>query len=588
MMRFFSLVLFSVFFAAKILAVDSYEVQFEGITRQETLDLLQSVSQSVKLKNSPPPTNAGLKRRAEADIPNFVKVLHSQAYYNAQIDYEIDFKTDPTQIYFKVIEGPIYPINRFTIIPVSSDDGFPYEEILLDDLGICLGDPALPKTILEAKEYLNEYMANKSYPLFTIHEQKVIANQQTKSVDVILKVDSGPSCVFGQVAIQGNQNVCSDFFNKKIAWLAGDTYDPCLIEKTQREIEATGLFSNVAISNATHTVNGTEIPITLEVVEDKHRSIGAGLSYTTELGPGLVAEWEHRNFCGMGERLSLKTGLWSRYQDGIIRYLKPDFLQRKQDLILTTEFQHEKTDAFSAHTVNVSAIIERQLTDCTRISFGGMYTHLLDTHSDNNRTFNLLKAPMQLRWTNANNLLDPTDGQVFHFKIVPSVQIIHPKFGYCVGTFIGSFYQPLTCDHEWVFATKITLGSILGSARRTIPPSERFYAGSESLLRGYRYLRVSPLGKHRRPIGGRSMMIYSFELRWRQTETLGWVIFYEVGNVYAEIFPKINHKVLQSTGLGFRYHTPVGPLRLDLAFPLNPRKHVDHHYQIYLSVGQAF
>src|SRR5262249_18262594 len=135
-----------------------------------------------------------------------------------------------------------------------------------------------------------------------------------------------------------------------------------------------------------------------------------------------------------------------------------------------------------------------------------------------------------------------------------------------------------------------------------IPPPERFFAGSDGLLRGYRYLTVSPLNKEREPIGGRSMLIGAFELRWRLTKKWGLVGFYDIGNVYSQSVPDLSRKQLQSVGVGIRYHTLVGPIRLDVAFPLDRRHDIKirdkhsgghHHthdptYQIYFSIGQSF
>ena len=114
------------------------------------------------------------------------------------------------------------------------------------------------------------------------------------------------------------------------------------------------------------------------------------------------------------------------------------------------------------------------------------------------------------------------------------MQILKTQFAYCINTVTGTIYIPLRSDKRLVLAAKASLGSILGEKRHTIPPSERFYAGNENMLRGYHYMTVSPLRGHE-PLGGRSMMIYSLETRLRTTETLGWVLFYDFGNVYKTI-----------------------------------------------------
>lgn len=572
-----------------LFAVEEYKVDFSGINDPDALTLLKSISKTVEMEETPPSTNAGLKRRAEADIPILIQALHSLAYYNAKVEVEIDFETQPSIVAFKIETGPIYPLSSFEIVPADplNPGTFPYNEIDLEDLGITLGQPAFPKNILEAEELLILRMEKLGYPLAKVENREVIADQATHTIHVILHVSSESLCYFGGVTFKGHERVSPQFFEKKIAWSQGDVYDPYKVERTQNALETSGLFSSISITHGPNVTDEGLVPIEIEVLESKHRSIGAGVGYSTDNGFGVLGEWEHRNISGRGEKISIKTLIAQRLQEGTVAYVIPDFCRPKQDLIWLTEFQRQTTKGYHASSYSFSGIIERQVSDHTRFSYAGMFKRLRETRSDNNGSFNLIKAPFQLRWTNTNNILDPTQGRSFNIKIVPSLQIHKPQFAYCINTITGSIYIPLRSDERLIFAAKATLGSIFGEKRHTIPPSERFYAGNENLLRGYHYMTVSPLNHHE-PIGGRSMMIYSLEARLRATETFGWVLFYDFGNVYENYLPQFDKKILQSAGFGLRYNTPVGPIRLDFAVPLYRRRHIDESFQFYLSIGQAF
>lgn len=585
----FSLILFAVVISTvKGYADEPYQVQFVGSLCPELYPLLNSGSELVALQNSPPATLAGLKHRAEADIENFLKVLHSQAYFNAQIQLDYDFSQCPAIVFVNIDPGPVYPLSGFSIVPSDQCHPFPYEMICLSDLGIILNFPVTPKSILNAEEALLYLMARWGYPLASVVEREVLADQEHQAIAVRLHVDSGPAAFFGETTITGLCSVREEFLRKKIAWQPGYFYNPLYVEQTQNAIEATGLFSSITIDHADSTTDDQQLPMEIDVIESKHRSIGWGLTYSTDWGPGVTAEWEHRNIGGMGEKLSLDADVWQALQRAKLLYVKPDFLRPAQDFLWIGEALHDKTKGFHESSFSISGIIERQLNHHVRISYGGMYKILRDTRSVPNGKYNLLKSPFYIRISNVNDIIDPTYGGTIHMKIIPTWQFLNKQFAYCINTITFTNYTPITWDHKYVLATRASFGAIWGSSRRTIPPSERFYEGNDNNLRGYRFLTVSPLNRHNKPIGGRSMMTYSLELRVRATENFGWVAFYDFGNVYSNVVPQINKRILQSIGYGLRYLTPVGPLRLDLAIPLQPRRHLDHRFEVYLSIGQAF
>lgn len=566
-----------------------YELFFKGVQDPELLKLIQSSSQLEKLKKSPPPTLLGLKRRAEGDVTNIIQALHSQAYYDAKVHFSID---PPSRVTVIIQTGPIYPFASFNIQYLQngkevSENILP-SPICLQDLKVQLGQPALPEIILAAEDTLLDELNLQGFAFASIKKRDTFADQQAKNVIVWLDVETGPLTYFGPLKVTGLERIKETFFYKKLRWYQGSLYNPKAIEKTQEALELSGLFRSVNITHAEEPIEKNLVPIEIAVVESKQRSIGFGLNYTTSLGPGFSAEWEDRNILGEGQKLSIRSNIWRKLQEGEITYLIPDFGRQNQNLIWLFEHQKEHTKSFTENSFSFSGTIERKINEHLRISYGGMYKRLRSQRSDFNGIFDLLKIPLQMRWSNADNILEPTKGGTLQIKTIPSLQIFKPQFAYCINTLTGTLYQSLTKDKRHVFAVKLMLGSIFGANKREIPPPERFYAGSESTLRGYHYLTVSPLAKKDdKPLGGRSMFIYSLELRNRIGKDFGLVFFYDIGNVYMEAYPSFKGGVLQSTGIGIRYYTPIGPIRLDLAFPLNKR-HIDRSFEAYFSIGQSF
>ncbi len=573
-----------------------YIVEYEGISNKELIDLLKSVSQLETLKKHPPATRTALNRRVEADIPNLVKAMQTLGYYKPDISFTVDTQQTPYAIRIFIEPGQVYPFQNFEILPCGEEEVFDDSPLLCistQDLGITLGRPAYPEQILEAETRLLQILAWKGYPLARVQSREVIADEANKTISVRLHVDTGLPVVFGPTVIKGLSGVNPLLICRKIRWDIGTPFNPHYLEKTQQDIEESGLFASVTISADEKLDECGRLPVRIDLIESKHRTVALGASYTTQLGPGVLAEWELRNMRGLGERFSMLADVWEIRQRGALMYRQPDFRVLGQDILWIGEYEHEKTIGYTETFYSITNLIERQVNFCTKISYAIQFKELHSFGSDNNGNFSLLKAPLHLRWSNANNLMDPTRGMSLNLKLIPTWSILGNSFIYYIQTLVGTSYYSLDRAERWTLAAKVDLGTIFGASNRTIPPPERFYAGNECILRGYNYMTVSPLGPTGLPIGGRSLMVYSLELRNRIGEKIGWVAFYEVGNVYSTIVPDFSHKQLQSAGFGLRYQTPVGPLRADVAFPLNRRERgkddfIDSCCEYYFSVGQAF
>ena len=563
--------------------IESYSVTFEGALPPHVVEQLNEHSQLQALQQHPPATLAGLKRRAESDLPTLVQVMHSFAYYNAHISFDYQQQGATVDIIVAIDAGPVYPLESLLIF------GAPAQEHHI-------GEAALPKTLRTIEKEVLQELNSKGHPFARITEQEVVADQESQTVTLSLKVDAGPLANFGDITIQGNRTVKAHYFNKRLAWCWGERYNPELMECTKRALERGQLFSSVEIDHG-DTLEGDTLPMVITLHERNMRSVALGINYASQRGPGFSGEWQHRNFWGMGEQLTARANMWHDEQLVKLSYLQPDFFGERRNLEWLAEYYREKTEGYTTRSVSFGALVTEPHCTYGQIAYGPKYVFLHDSdiheevdhqaREDSNERFHLLKFPYSYSWNCSDNLLDPTRGYRYKIHMEPSYQLHQSQFIYSINTFTLSRYWAI--NRNLIFAWAAHLGSIIGPKKTTIPRSELFDAGTDTLLRGYRYKSVSPLDKDNDPTGGRSMMIYSVELRWKMNKDIGWVVFYDFGNVYSSTLPKLDHNVLQSTGIGFRYYTPVGPIRLDLAFPLTPRKHVDKSsYQAYLSIGQTF
>lgn len=562
-------------------SANEYITRFQGIEEPALLSLVESASQLSCLQTHPPQTSAALRRRADGDIANLKTALQSQGYYSPDVDINLNFEVSPIAITITLHPGPLYAFGNIRLLPENFD-------ISPEMLGIEPGKPALPSLIVQAEDTILELLIKKGYALASLQHREVTSDDEQRLIHVIYTIESGPQTSFGESEILGLDQVEESFVRNKICWKDGEPYSPEKVDKTIQALESSHLFSSINITHSSETDLNGRLPMIIQVAEGKPRSIGFGIGYSTQRGPGITGEWEHRNLRGKGDRFRFATNLQWESQDALVSYMIPDVGIKGQDLLWKLEGQHDLTEGFEDTSVSFSGTLERQLNTKMRLSYGAMYKWLHINNSDNNGDYHLLKSPVQIKWSEVDIPLDPTSGYSVYFKTEPSLQVCSPQFGYLINTLSGTYYYSLNENKSLILAAKGTIGSIWGSSRHAIPPSERFYGGSETMLRGYKYMTVSPLDAKHKPVGGRSLMAGSLEARWRPTDKWGGVLFYDVGNVYSSPTPSFGEKLLQSVGAGLRYFTPIAPLRLDVAFPLNRRKFVDPGWQIYFSIGQSF
>ncbi len=225
----------------------------------------------------------------------------------------------------------------------------------------------------------------------------------------------------------------------------------------------------------------------------------------------------------------------------------------------------------------------------TMTTTGGAGFELERIDEDNDKKdFGLLSFPLSFTYDNTADLLDPKSGTRANAALTPYVSVVRSDVDFLVMRLSDSVYVPLQEDGRLVLAVWARFGSIVGAkSTGDIPATKRLYGGGASSVRAYGYEELGPIGADGDPTGGRSLLELGTELRWRMFEDVGGVAFIEGGNVYDNSLPEFDERILWGAGVGVRYYTEFGPLRFDIAFPIN-RRDTDDAFQFYVGIGQAF
>jgi translocation and assembly module TamA len=565
----------------------STAIELAGVKDSTLEQNLHDVSQLVKLEDRAPPTEAALRRRAEDDLPRLKEVVQAAGYWTPQLSYTLDPKDDGMRVKVVVDPGPLF---HFASITFRGSSGEPLP--LLDQLGsaafgLTIGAAARSAPVAAAEQQIVETYGRNGHPFAKVVEHRAVVDVAKDTMTVTYTVDPGAEAHFGPVTISGVEHVDPAYVEARVAWREGALYDVRLVEKTRQDLVKSSLFSAVRINHADAPDGAGQVAMTVELVEGLPRSIGAGVAYNTTLGVGGQAFWEHRNLFGGAENLRVTAGVAQRQLALALAFRKPDFLERNQDLLANAALLQQNTDAYRSLREQIFTGIERPLLPSITIDAGLSFEHAnVQSNVTGDEDYTLLGVPLLLRRDTTDDLLDPTLGSRQTLTLIPYHGLTGPNLNFVTSRIEERNYVRLNDSGRLVLAGFGAFGSIFGATRDEIPVDKRLYAGGAGSVRGYAYQRAGPLGPGDVPLGGISSIELGLELRYRITDTIGIAPFVEGGNVYPDSLPN-SLELFYGGGIGLRYYTLIGPIRLDLATPFSHRPG-DNPIQVYISIGQAF
>ncbi len=564
-----------------------YVTQVEGGMSKDLRDLLLEVSQTRQFQDREVASLLVLRRRVQSDRSRLIKALRSRGFYDAAVDGRIDPETVPAAAVFKVETGPLYLIEDFKIERTGKADDPPIA-VALADIGIEVGMPAEASRLKEAEDRVLAIARRSGYPQPRISETEHVVDHDRTTLTSRILLEPGRPATFGTLSIEGLEQVKEAYVRVLADWRVGRPYDTEVLKELKTRMTQAGVFSTVLVDVAEAPDEAGRLPVTLKLEERDRRTVALGVRITSsDEFLSANASWQHRNFLGGGETVKAETTLSTLKQEAVLSFRKPEFVERHQTFTASTTARHEVSDAFEESSLAGLVTLERESADIytTSVGLAGELLSLADNQDES--YFALVGFPVGFTRDTRDSPIDATTGTRFTATTTPWASFSESSSGFLVGEVAGAAYQKLW-TRRIVAAARARLGSILASDLRDVPASKRFFAGGGSSIRGYEFRRVGPLDSIGDLTGGRSVAEVGAELRLLVTEDIGIVPFVDGGQVYKTTLPGFDEDLRWAAGLGFRYNTPIGPIRLDLAFPLDRRDGVDDRFLFYISIGQAF
>ncbi len=568
-----------------------YHWKVEGIDSAGAL-VRQRFEQLSSLDNNDgePANAAQLDRRAREDAALLTNLLRGAGYYDAQVVTRIEPGDQPTVV-LEATPGNLYRFAGVTLagVQAAGDKAAPLEKAF----GIKPGDPVDADTIVAGEAKLKAAVGEEGFPFAKVGDPQIVVDRAARTATLDLSVDPGSSRRYGRIVMANDKLFDARHVQDIARFQPGQPYDSAGLDDLRRALVQTGLVSSVDVKPVPgDTPDTVNIAVALEPAPP--HTIAGELGYGTGEGASATINWTDRNFFPPEGALTLRSVLGTREQLGAVVFRRNNFQGR--DRVLTAQFSaaHILRDAYEAKTLSLSGGLERQ----TNIFFQKTWTWSLGaelltsderdvietTGEPRRRTFFIGALPTSLNYDGSDDLLNPTRGFRLGGRLSPEVSLQGSVFGYTRTQIDASLYHPF--GERVVLAARTRLGTILGAPRDQIAPSRRFYAGGGASVRGYGFQAIGPRDANNDPIGGRSLAEFSIEARVRTFGNFGIVPFLDAGNISTTPLPRLTG-LRFGTGLGVRYYSNFGPIRLDVGTPLNPQKG-DSRVAVYVSLGQAF
>jgi translocation and assembly module TamA len=542
---------------------------------------------------APPTSRIEARRRAREAADTAIAVLRSEGYYDYQVDADIG-EGDAPSAFVTITPGPRTKLNAPAIAWIGTPPDAETIAAAKKAMALKAGEPGRAAEVIAAEGRLVAAIQRRGYADASAQPREVIVDHADLSMQPTYKIKAGPLVRFDGVRLTTKGRTSQKWVQKLAPWKAGEIYRPEKVAELERRLNDTGAFGGVTVSLAPEgeAVND-ERPVVVSLADRAKGALELGASYSTQEGAGINSSWLIYNPLGQGDTLT-NTLQYAQIDSRAQTQLSlPDWRLPEETLKLTAALYRERPVAYEEYGVGIAADLTHRYGKTSFLSFG---VSLDGTETNEEEQANFVTKSRYRRLATvatytafeldkSDDPLNPTKGFKLDARLQPTVSLGDGSVTYLKSWAQAAGYVPFPAIGT-VLAARIKVGTIFGGDIPLVPAQDRFYAGGGGSVRGYGYQEVGPRFTDNNPEGGISLVETSFEVRKRLTEQWGVVAFLDGGSVGLQNNPDFAHPKY-GAGVGVRYNLGFGPLRFDVATPLNPGKG-DPLLQIYLSIGQSF
>ena len=559
--------------------------------------LREQLVRAVGEVDGPPSNRFEARRRARGAMEAAEALLRSEGYYQPSLEDIVEGEDAPVAV-VSVTPGPRFLLAAPTVRWVPPEPQGEEAQAIAADTGLKAGDPGRAVDVIAAEGRVVAGLIRNGYADARAEPRRVVVDHAAFTVQPTYNIAAGQLVKLDGVRLETRGPTNPDWVAGLAPWSEGDTYDPEDVAELERRLLETGVYDGVgvALAPADQTNAAGNRPIVVTLTDRPRRILEAGATFSSAEGSGVDVRWTWHNRFHRADTL-----VWeARIADVDSRLgadlSLPHWRNPGQTLKLSAALVNENTDAYDRAALTLAADLQQRIGKTSWFSYGlgldaghyneNRYDPVTQLPVNFNRDLYILTGRGSFYLDRSNDPLDPTTGWRLTVSAQPTAVGGEESVLFLRAESQATAYLPLQENAKTVLAGRVRLGSILGGEELTVPADRLFYSGGGGSVRGYEYQGVGPRLPDNTPRGGLSLFETSIEIRrdvWRSFQA---VAFLDAGAVGFQETPNFNN-LRYGAGVGVRYKLPFGPIRADIAFPLD-RREGDADFQIYVSIGQAF
>ncbi|MGC5703714.1 outer membrane protein assembly factor [Pseudomonas sp. NFXW11] len=407
--------------------------------------------------------------------------------------------------------------------------------------------------------------------------QRLSVDPAAGVADIELVYDSGPRYALGKVSFTGDSLFDEDLLRRMVPFKNGTPYDSELIAELNQALQSSGYFEGVRVDAAPTAAEHEVIPVAVQLDTRKPRTMGLGLGYSTDVGPRVKANWTRHWVNPQGHSYGWEAEVSAPRQNVGLWYDIPLDPPLTDKLRFAGGYQNEEiagTDTLSK-LLTLGPEWHSKLPSGWQRVLSLKYQREEYRLGDDSGLSNLLMPGLTYSYLRSDNRIDPHNGYRIQFDTKLAKEGVGSDTNLLYGTVLLKGLTTVWDNHR--FLGRVQFGGSATNGYKSIPPSLRFFAGGDQSVRGYDYQTLSPENSEGDRIGGRYMVAGSVEYQYSIAEKWRIATFIDQGNSFNKLeLPNLKTGV----GLGVRWVSPVGPIRVDLAHAMNDDGGIRLHFSM--------